>query len=146
MDNELLQLDRAQLDALFGSGRSGAIPDGEAQGTAIMLPGSKYNGAIAQFVSAFLWQGKTFYAKYRVLANRITPLGLHAVAAVVYEDASWLDDKPCIVLDYSMTSLVARFIRDEIREIAPNRYIGQVYWGKLRTFAFSLDFNATPRR
>ena len=32
---------------------------------------------------------------------------------------SWLDSKECIVLDYSETSLVAHWIRDEIRQIAP---------------------------
>jgi len=45
------------------------------------------------------------------------------------------------VLDYSDTSLLAHWIRDEIREIAPNLYLGKVYWGKHRLIDFAIDFN-----
>ena len=36
------------------------------------------------------------------------------------------------MLDYSKTSLVAQWIRDEIRQVAPKIYLGQVYWEKKR--------------
>jgi len=62
------------------------------------------------------------------------------VAAEVYKAPSWLDDKECIVLDYSKTSLVAHWIRDEIRLISPNFYLGKVYWDKKRLIDFSLNF------
>ena len=50
---------------------------------------------------------------------RRLPFGLNAIIARVYKEPSWLDGKECIVLDYSDTSLVAHWIRDEIRAIAP---------------------------
>ena len=53
---------------------------------------------------------------------------------------SWLDGKECIVLDYSDTSLVAHWIRDEIRLISPGFYLGKVYWGKERLIDFCLQF------
>jgi hypothetical protein len=44
------------------------------------------------------------------------------------------------VLDYSETSLVARWIRDEIRQIGPGTYLGKVYWEKKRLIDFALVF------
>jgi hypothetical protein len=44
------------------------------------------------------------------------------------------------VLDYSRTSLVAKHIRDEIRQIDPGTYLGIVYWDKTRTIHFALQF------
>jgi hypothetical protein len=41
-----------------------------------------------------------------------------------------MDAKECIVLDYSETSLVAHWVRDEIREVALHIYLGKVYLGK----------------
>ncbi len=75
-----------------------------------------------------------------MLRNRILPLGLNAIIAKVYKAPSWLDQKECIVLDYSETSLLARWIRDEIRQIAPGTYLGKVYWDKKRLIDFALHF------
>jgi hypothetical protein len=55
--------------------------------------------------------------------------------------ASWLDGKECIVLDYAKTSLVAKHIRDEIRLIAPNFYLGRVYWDSKPSLHFALQFS-----
>src|SRR5262245_22072824 len=114
---QLLKMSQAELDTLFTNSTPGPIPDGEAKGTAIVAPGTTYSMDIATVINHFAWQGKTFDAKNSVLRNRITLLGLNAIIAKVYEAQSWLDNKLCIVLDYSETSLVARRIRDEIRLI-----------------------------
>ena len=126
----LLKMSQAQLDELFSGSGPGDIPDGEATGTAIVAPGTTYSPDIAKFINLFAWQGKVFDATNGVLRNKILPLGLNAIIAKVYKADSWLDGKPCIVLDYSDTSLVAHWIRDEIREISPAVYLGKVYWGK----------------
>ena len=81
-----------------------------------------------------------FDAKTGQLKNRIGPFGLNAIIAKVYKAASWLDGKECIVLDYSQTSLVAHWIRDEIRLIGPGLYLGKVYWDKARLIDFALKF------
>ena len=65
---------------------------------------------------------------------------MKAILAKVYLGDSLIDKKPCIVLDYSQTSLVAHWIRDEIRNIAPNTYLGPVYWDNDKLFYFSLHF------
>jgi hypothetical protein len=139
-EKQLLEMSRSELDALFGNADSGPIPNGRAAGTAILLPGSPYNATVAQLVRTFAWQGKTFYAKYRVLTNRVSPLGLSAAVAVVYEEPSLLDGRACIVLDYSKTSLAARFVRDEIRLIAPSLYLGKAYWSRWAVCHFALRF------
>ena len=77
-----------------------------------------------------------------VLRNKILPFGLNAIIAKVYKGPSWLDNKECIVLDYSETSLLAHWIRDEIREVAPRTYLGKVYWSKKRLIDFALEFPA----
>jgi len=133
-------MSQAQLDALFTNSPTGAIPNGEADGTAIVVPGTKYSPEIAKFINHFGWQGKVFDAKKGVLKNRITAFGLNAIIAKVYKAPSWLDGKECIVLDYSETSLVAKWIRDEIRRIGPGFYLGKVYWGKKRLIDFALKF------
>jgi hypothetical protein len=81
-----------------------------------------------------------FDPKTGTLKNRVGPFGLNAIIARVYKDASWLDQKECIVLDYSETSMVAHWIRDEIRLIAPGLYLGKVYWDKARLIDFALQF------
>jgi hypothetical protein len=140
---KLLTLSQAELDKLFTDSPVGNIPDGEAEGTAIVAPGTTYSPNIARFVSHFAWQGKVFDAKKGVLKNKILPFGLNAILAKVYKAPSWLDGKECIVLDYSDTSIVAQWIRDEIRELETNVYLGKVYWDKTRLIDFALKFKRT---
>jgi hypothetical protein len=137
---QLLKMSQAQLDELFTKSAPGEIPNGEAKGTAIVAPGTKFTKQIAEFVNHFAWQGKVFDGKKGVLKNKILPFGLNAIIAKVYKGKSWLDGKECIVLDYSETSLIAQWIRDEIRQIGPRFYLVKVYWGKKRLIDFALKF------
>jgi len=139
---QFLHMSGEQLDELFRNSPAGEIPDGEGDGTAIIDPGSAISDTIARFVHLFNWKGKVFDRAKGQLVNRILPLGHHAIVANVYKDKSWLDQKECIVLDYSKTSLVAKWIRDEIREVVPGIYLGLVYWGKKKLIHFALKFPA----
>ena len=137
---KLLSMSQTELDTLFSKSPTGNIPNGEGEGTAIIAPGTSYSKNLAKFVSHFAWQGKVFDAKKGQLKNKILPFGLNAIIAKVYKAPSWLDNKECIVLDYSETSLLAQWIRDEIREIEPKLYLGKVYWDKKRLIDFALKF------
>src|SRR5947209_16964200 len=128
------------LDALFSAHDSGPIPDGPAKGTAIIAPGTSFSEEIAEVINHFAWQGKVFDAEHGFLRNMILPFGFKAIVAKVYKGESWLDQKECIVLDYSETSIVASRVRDEIRLIEPGIYLGKVYWGKKRLIDFALEF------
>jgi hypothetical protein len=139
---QLLKMSQQQLDDLFKANPAGPIPDGPAKGTAIVSPGTIWSPEIAEFISFFIWEGKTFDAAHGVLTNRLLHFGLNAIVAEVYKDKSWLDGQECIVLDYSKTSLVAKWIRDEIRLIQPGLYLGKVYWSDKRLIDFCLQFPA----
>jgi hypothetical protein len=140
----LMEMSQLELDNLFKASPAGPIPNGEAKGTAIVAPGTKFSKDIAEVINLFSWQGKNFDGKRGVLSNRILAFGLNAIIAEVYKDKSWLDGQECIVLDYSKTSLVAHWIRDEIRQIGPTMYLGKVYWEKSRVIDFCLEF-PTPQ-
>ena len=139
---QLLKMTQTELDDLFKASAAGPIPDGQADGTAIIAPGTVYSAEIATLIGYFAWQGKVFDAKAGYLKNRILPLGINAIVAKVYKAPSWLDGKECIVLDYSETSVVAHWIRDEIRLISPQFYLGLVYFDKTRLINFALKFQA----
>jgi hypothetical protein len=137
---QLLAMSQAELDDLFTKSPAGPIPNGSANGTAIIANGTVFSKEIAEAINVFAWQGKTFDAQRGVLTNRISVLGFNAIVAEVYTGESWLDHKDCIVLDYSKTSIVAHWIRDEIRQIGPNFYLGVVYWEQARLIHFCLEF------
>jgi hypothetical protein len=138
---DLLNKSSAELDDLFRSSSAGEIPDGEADGTVLVAPGTSLSEPAAKLVHLFAWQGKVFDREEGELRNEILPFGLKAVRAKVYRDESWLDGKEAIILDYSKTSVVAQWIRDEIREVAPRLYLGLVFWEKTKILHFSLKFS-----
>src|SRR5258707_5037254 len=124
---EMLKMSQTQLDDLFTASPVGEIPKGEAKGTAIVAPGTTYTQDIANFINHFAWQGKVFDPSKGVLRNKILFFGLNALIAKVYKGSSWMDEKECIVLDYSETSLLAHCGRHGVREVRPSTYLGKVY-------------------
>jgi hypothetical protein len=140
---EFLKLSDPELDEIFRNAPPGAIPNGQGNGTAIIAPGTAVSDTIAKFVHIFSWKGKVFEPdpidpQRATLKNRLLLLGTKAIIAQVYRSGSWFDGKECIVLDYSQTSIVAQWIRDEIREVSPGVYLGIVFWGKEQPHAHKL--------
>jgi len=131
----------AQLDELFASSPAGEIPAGRGKGTAVIHPGGRATKPLAAVTRVGFWQGKVFRPTTGDLKNMLSPFSLLGIRAEVYTAASWYDNKPCIVLDYSKSSKLAGRVRDEIREVAPGHYLGVVYLGARRTRVyFFLDF------
>ena len=60
---QLLTKSQAELDALFSAKEAGPIPNGQADGTAIIAPGTNFSDEIAKMVNIFAWQGKVFDAE-----------------------------------------------------------------------------------
>src|SRR5687767_11609313 len=133
MDTDrLVKMSQAELDQLYRESPPGPIPVGVTKGTAIVLPGTFFV-KLARFLGWWLfWQGKVFLPTEEGLINRVSPFRFRAIRAKVYKGPSWLDGKETIVIDYSKTSLVARMIRDEIRQVAPDLYLGKVWFGRTR--------------
>jgi hypothetical protein len=137
---DLTSMSQAKLDDLFRGAPTGEIPDGDAQGTAIVAPGTELEMPILLFARWLAWQGKFVYRAQGYLVNKVGPLGFHLIKARVYIAPSWFDGERAIILDYSQTSLVAHKVRDEIREVSPGTFLGIVYYGTQKTINFVLQF------
>jgi hypothetical protein len=141
---QLLQMTQSQLDDVFRASPAGPIPQGDVDGTVLIAPGTPLSDTAARLIHLIAWQGKVFDAASGTLRNKILPEGEQAIVAQVYRAASWFDGQECIVLDYSRTSLVAHWIRDEIRLVAPGLYLGLVFWERDRILDFTLAVPAAP--
>lgn len=137
--NVLVGLRRSELGDLFRGGNA-RIPDGRGRGILVLGTGGILARAAAVLVRALIWRGKVFDAGAGRLENLMTPLDIPAIAAQVYQDASWYDGGACVALDYSKTSLVARWVRDEIREVSPGVFLGLVFVGRRLVLNFALEF------
>jgi hypothetical protein len=144
---DLTTMQASNLDDLFGAAPAGAIPTGIGRGQALIATGSFACRPLVAFVRLLAWRGKEFDDEGRTLLNLIGPVGNRAIKAEVYPDVSRLDGRPCIVLDYSKSSRVAGWVRDEIREVAPGLYLGVVYVRSRRApLRFSLQFDSSSER
>jgi hypothetical protein len=131
---------RPELDELFRNSPPGPIPAGRGRGTAMLAPGTPFDALLRPLIRALVWKGKVFRPASDDLKNLLSPLGIPGIRASVYQDESWFSPGPAIILDYSRTSFVAQMIRDEIREVAPGVYLGQIFLWKRRIGHFMLEF------
>ena len=139
--SDLLDMPEKELEKLFSKSPPGEIPDGEADGTVLVAPGTNLSNPAAKVLHLLAWKGKVFDREKGELLNEVGPLGLKAFRAKVYKEASWFDEKEAIILDYSKTSLTAQWVRDEIREVAPRLYLGLVFWERAKILHFALKFD-----
>jgi hypothetical protein len=138
--DQMISMQQDDLTELFRSSPPGDIPRGRGRGTVVFRPSTLVGRIAARLAYLLAWKGKDFDPRGSSLRNLISPFGFRLIRARVYEQASWLDGRPCIVLDYSKTSLVARKIRDEIREVGDDVYLGLVFWGSRLVLKFTLEF------
>jgi hypothetical protein len=137
-EQSLLGATNDALDSLFRESTAGPIPDGDTRGTLLAWPGTPLAKPLAVLAYLVAWKGKVFDRRAAVLRNKITPLGLRLVKARVSYDHSWVDQKECILIDYSKTSLVARMVRDEARQVGPGLYLGVVWLWRRRVGWFTV--------
>ena len=141
VEKDLVTMSADELDELFRKSPAGEIPDGEANGQVLLgSERDRLSETAAQVAHLIAWQGKVFDREKGLLVNKVGPFGTELIRARVYKEPSWFDGNETIVLDYSDTSVVARWIRDEIREVAPHLYLGLVFWDDDKILHFSLKF------
>ena len=136
----LVRMSSAQRDEVFRSSPAGDVPRGTGDGVALLPLGPLPTRISAAVIRALIWKGKVFDPRYDGLRNRLTPFGFRLIRAKVSKGPSWVDGEQCIVLDYSRTSLVAHWVRDEIREVAGRTYLGQVFVRGRKLLHFTLTF------
>ncbi len=139
----LVRLNEAQLASIYAAGVSIPIPGGRSRGIALLFPNSGLTPLLAQ-VSRLVWQGKVVDPVRGTLVNRV--VGFPLIPAKVYEGESWFDDGRAIIIDYSDTSSSFFFMRDEVRRIADNLWLGRSYYRKgprgKYVLTFAMDFSA----
>jgi hypothetical protein len=139
--DDLRVMSQPELDAIYLAADAGEMPDGESDGTAVFFAGSIINTP-TQLLAALIWQGKVFDTDDGILVNKV--FGFRAIKAELYKGPSLLDGRESNIIDYSRTSLLAHAVRDEIREVAPNLYLGRAYLrtllGDFMVVNFVLEF------
>lgn len=126
------------------------VPDGAYQG--YVLPGTgreKLDNSLNNFLTLF-WRGKVFYNSNETTAYLVnnTLIG-EKFRAYVYRGPSNIDQERSIIIDYSFGSTwengPLRHIRDEIRPLAPNVYLGAAFWDG-RKHDYNLVYFALERK
>jgi hypothetical protein len=110
-------------EALFRQGALGCDPLGPTSGAVLYVDG-KYPRLKAH-LQGVVWKGKTFHGD-GTFTNRWL-CGVRAVSAGVCVAPSWLDGQPCFVMQYAPDAAVFGNVRDELREIAPDVWLGRSY-------------------
>jgi hypothetical protein len=134
----LLRLSNRALDELFRGSPSGSIPAGNLRGTMVAFPGTRLAKPLAVLAYLVAWQGKVVDSRRSSLKNKITPLRIRSIKALLSVEDSWVDHEPCVLIDYSRTSVVARTVRDEIRLVGPQLYLGVIWLRRRRIGWFTL--------
>ena len=110
-------------EVLFRQGILGCGPHGPTGGTVLHADG-KHPRAKAR-LQGVVWKGKTFHDD-GTFTNRWLG-GVHAVSADTRVEPSWLDGQPCLVMQYAPNAPVFGNVRDELRQIAPDVWLGRSY-------------------
>ena len=92
--NALVGLKRSEIGDLFRGG-STSIPDGRGRGTVLIGTVACWPEALRRSPMPWSGEAKVVDARAGRLKNLMTPLGVPAIAAQVYEDASWYDGDLC---------------------------------------------------
>ena len=122
--DDLVGLSAPQLEALYAQSGPGGVPNGPVRGRVIALPGHPF-AQHASKAGKCIWQGKVFCPMDGSATNRF--FGMQIVRGMVGYAPSWRDGRPSLIIDYTKTSFVYKNVRDEIREVAPDVYLGLMF-------------------
>lgn len=128
------------LDRLFRAHPTRVLPVGRGEGTVLLATGTRVASPLATLFRRVAWKGKVVDRERGALVNLLTPRAVPAVRALVAPGPSLVDGRPCVVIDYSRTSLLARWVRDEIREVEPGLWLGLAFVRGRRVARFALRF------
>lgn len=140
--DELARLDADALDGLYRGGRMFDLRalNGEPTGRMLALvgplggPGPRRRIAAMAAAKRFPWYGKSFQAGSATEGegiNRVVLLGdMYRFDTRI--EPSAIDGEPCIFLDYDLPEnpFFIRAIRDELRQVGPDLYLGPAMLGQ----------------
>lgn len=126
-----------ELDELFAGADPGEPISGSVEGIGLSL------GPLAASVPATLlgegfralaWRGKRFDTNGA--KNLMTPFGLPLMSAHTRTETGTVDGRPSLVVDFSGTTGLP--VRDELRQVGPNLYLGINLFAGRKTAYFAL--------
>lgn len=106
------------------------FPSGDTDGVVLLAPSH------VKLFGELIWKGKNFNLQKMELTNRI--IGLRLILGKLRKGQSFLDGKPCLVIDYTKTSWEARDVIDELREISNGIFLGRAYRNGVYFASFAL--------
>ena len=135
---DLKNLKSEELDKLFIEGVAPAQDELQGFFAGIALPQTTKTflprafEKFAIFVGDKIWKGKVFMKIDGEIrgANILTDFKIPAFPFKVEESISFLDGKPCFVLNYRVfpNPFPVVFIRDEVRKIGERLYLGVMFF------------------
>jgi hypothetical protein len=121
--SELRRMSPCEWEALFRCGVLACAPCGPTRGTVLYADGALPR--IKARLQGVIWKGKTFHAD-GTFTNRWLG-GVAAGTHTVRVEPSWHDGQPCLVIQYPPDARAFGNVRDELRLIAPDTWIGRSY-------------------
>jgi hypothetical protein len=110
-------------EVVFREGTVGCGPHGPTRGTVLYADGK--HPRLKARLQGVVWKGKNFHDD-GTFSNRWVG-GVQAVSADTRVEPSWLDGQPCFVMQYAPDAPVFGNVRDELRQIGPDTWLGRSY-------------------
>jgi hypothetical protein len=127
-----------ELQQVFAAAHGCSVPAGCGRGECLLRTDAKHADRKVRMTNRF-WKGKCF-AEDGYFTNQWA--GFRALHSYACQGPSWLDGRPCVILEYPPHTPLFGNARDEIREVAPGLWLGMWYdrepCPKLRGF-FALE-------
>jgi hypothetical protein len=113
----------SDLERRFAEGGVGELPVGLGRGRVLFVCDARFPAFRAR-LQGLPWKGKVFDCDGRFVNQW---LGFRAIGSHATVGPSWLDGRPCIVLEYAPGTPIFGNTRDELREICPGVFLGRFY-------------------
>lgn len=139
---DLVRLNDFALKDIYAKGTAdNGLPEGDYDGTLVFMAGTPLAPLFAVLLS-FIWSGKICDSAADKLINKWGPFGtIQAIPATICVAPSWSSSGGnCVEVNYS-TRGPFRFVRDEIRNVAPGLYLGLMYVNRILVGYFVLSRN-----
>ena len=120
---QLAGLPPDQLEAMFRAAKAEAVPVGTAKGK-ILHHFKARMPRVKIAVQQAMWKGKVFHDDGTFINQWA---GFKAIRSRAVIGPSWLDGKPCLVLEYEPGTPVFGNTRDELREVSPGVWLGRFH-------------------
>jgi hypothetical protein len=112
-----------ELQQIFASAEGCTFPSGFGRGEVLLRTDPRHARLKARMTNR-VWKGKRFEEDGYFINQWLCFRALHSY---VCQGPSWLDGRPCVILEYPPDTPLFGNTRDELREVAPGVWLGMWY-------------------